>query len=196
MFSFTLMGGRVDSSLNRGNVPYIFRLKGQNYHSIGSFLIANRCQPIFSQLYIYDTKNETSLDTNVPEDDRTALRLAEVVILSRSGRSSQKSNFSRTGLRLGNRTSRDLRDLGTCLRLEYDTGASGYFWHTKRCKTGERREKMNKRIGCPRILFIGGWSLGVRGAYCPKRHCLGIRSARVRVSTSLGVRGAYLGSDR
>nr|KAJ0228061.1 hypothetical protein LSAT_V11C100029740 [Lactuca sativa] len=75
---------------------------------------------------------------------------------------------------------------GLALGLEYDTGASGYFWHAKRCKTGERREKMNKRTGCPRILFIGGWSLGVRGAYCTKRHCLRIRSTRVRVSTSLG----------
>ncbi|CAH1414732.1 unnamed protein product [Lactuca virosa] len=30
------MGGKVDSSINRGNTPYIFRLSGQNYHSMGS----------------------------------------------------------------------------------------------------------------------------------------------------------------
>ena len=60
MFSFTSMGGKVDSSINKGNAPYIFRLRGQNYHSIGSLLPTNGCQPRFSQLYIYDTENETS----------------------------------------------------------------------------------------------------------------------------------------
>ncbi|CAH1433231.1 unnamed protein product [Lactuca virosa] len=60
VFSFTSMGGKVDSSINRGNASYIFRLSGQNYHSIGSLLPSNGCQPRFSQLYIYDTENETS----------------------------------------------------------------------------------------------------------------------------------------
>nr|KAJ0189747.1 hypothetical protein LSAT_V11C800411720 [Lactuca sativa] len=58
MFSFTSM--KVDSSINKGNTPYIFRLNGQNYHSIGSLLPSNGCQPRFSQLCIYDTENETS----------------------------------------------------------------------------------------------------------------------------------------
>ena len=39
------------------------------------------------------------------------LRLVEVVFFGRSGRSPQKSNFSRADLRLGNLNSRDLRDL-------------------------------------------------------------------------------------
>nr|KAJ0203081.1 hypothetical protein LSAT_V11C500297320 [Lactuca sativa] len=58
MFSFTSMGGKIDSSINRGNVPYIFRLSGQNYHSIGSLLPERGLKPKFSQLYIYDTDNE------------------------------------------------------------------------------------------------------------------------------------------
>ena len=58
MFSFTSMGGKIDSSINRGNAPYIFRLGGQNYHSIGSLLPAKGSEPKFSQLYIYDTDNE------------------------------------------------------------------------------------------------------------------------------------------
>nr|KAJ0212009.1 hypothetical protein LSAT_V11C400203450 [Lactuca sativa] len=37
MFSFTSMGGKIDSSINRGNASYIFRLSGQNYHSIKIF---------------------------------------------------------------------------------------------------------------------------------------------------------------
>nr|KAJ0202940.1 hypothetical protein LSAT_V11C500229270 [Lactuca sativa] len=49
------------------------------------------------------------------EDDRTALRLVEVVFFGRSGRSSQKPDSSRAELRLGNFTSRDLRGLGTCI---------------------------------------------------------------------------------
>nr|KAJ0201995.1 hypothetical protein LSAT_V11C600327630 [Lactuca sativa] len=58
MFSFTSMGGKIDSSINRGNAPYIFRLSGQNYHSIGSLLPEQGLKPKFSQLYIYDTDNE------------------------------------------------------------------------------------------------------------------------------------------
>ncbi|XP_052626019.1 uncharacterized protein LOC122197150 [Lactuca sativa] len=58
MFSFTSMGGKIDSSINRGNAPYIFRLSGQNYHSIGSLLPEHGLKPKFSQLYIYDTDNE------------------------------------------------------------------------------------------------------------------------------------------
>nr|KAJ0221167.1 hypothetical protein LSAT_V11C200062880 [Lactuca sativa] len=41
-----------------GNTPYIFRLDGQNYYSIGSLLPAKGLEPKFSQLYIYDTNNE------------------------------------------------------------------------------------------------------------------------------------------
>ena len=37
---------------------------------------------------------------------------------------------------------------GLASGLGNDTGASGYFWHAKRCKTGERREK---------IATINGW---------------------------------------
>ncbi|KAL7583175.1 hypothetical protein Lser_V15G43646 [Lactuca serriola] len=60
MFSFTSMGGKVDSSINKGNAPYIFKLSGQNYHSIGSLLPTPGSRPKFCQLYIYDTENEIS----------------------------------------------------------------------------------------------------------------------------------------
>jgi len=59
MFSFTSMGGKIDKSINRGNAPFIFRLHGQNFHSMGSLLPEDGCRPKFSQLYIYDTENET-----------------------------------------------------------------------------------------------------------------------------------------
>ncbi|XP_021975067.1 uncharacterized protein LOC110870171 [Helianthus annuus] len=60
MFSFTSMGGKVDNSINNGNSPYVFRLSGENYHSIGSLIPTNGSKPKFSQLYIYDTENEVA----------------------------------------------------------------------------------------------------------------------------------------
>ncbi|XP_022030290.1 uncharacterized protein LOC110931193 [Helianthus annuus] len=60
MFTFTSMGRKIDSSINKGNAPYIFRLGGQNYHSMGSLLPENGEKPKFAQLYIYHTDNEVS----------------------------------------------------------------------------------------------------------------------------------------
>ncbi|CAA0834184.1 Unknown protein, partial [Striga hermonthica] len=58
IFSFTSIGGQVDKSINNGNAPYVFKLKGANYHKIGSLLPVSGAAPKFSQLYIYDTENE------------------------------------------------------------------------------------------------------------------------------------------
>jgi hypothetical protein len=56
MFSFNSMGGKVNSLINKGSAPFVFRLSGQNYHSIGSLLPPDGSKPKFSQLYIYDTE--------------------------------------------------------------------------------------------------------------------------------------------
>ncbi|XP_022013686.2 uncharacterized protein LOC110913143 [Helianthus annuus] len=58
MFSFTSMGGKVDTKINKGNAPFVYRISGQNAHSMGSLLPKHGAQPKFSQLYIYDTENE------------------------------------------------------------------------------------------------------------------------------------------
>ncbi|XP_035844002.1 uncharacterized protein LOC118490455 [Helianthus annuus] len=58
MFAFTSMGGKVDSKINRGNAPYVYRISGENYHSLGSLLPKEGAEPKFTQLYIYDTDNE------------------------------------------------------------------------------------------------------------------------------------------
>ncbi|KAL3655874.1 hypothetical protein CASFOL_000270 [Castilleja foliolosa] len=60
MFCFTSMGGKIDHDINKGSGPRIFRLHGQNYHSIGSLLPEDGTTPKFAQMYIYDTENEIS----------------------------------------------------------------------------------------------------------------------------------------
>ena len=60
MFSFTSIGGKVDTSLNNGRAAPQFILNGQNFHKIGSLLPVEGRLPKFSQLYIYDTQNEIS----------------------------------------------------------------------------------------------------------------------------------------
>ncbi|KAJ9558878.1 hypothetical protein OSB04_013492 [Centaurea solstitialis] len=57
---FGISKGKVDSSINNGHGPYVYRLHGQNYHCIGSLLPIEGSVPKFSQLYIYDTENELS----------------------------------------------------------------------------------------------------------------------------------------
>ncbi|XP_019196554.1 PREDICTED: uncharacterized protein LOC109190511 [Ipomoea nil] len=58
MFCFTSMGGKIDTSVNKGGAPPVFRLSGQNYHLMGSLLPEEGKAPHFAQLYIYDTTNE------------------------------------------------------------------------------------------------------------------------------------------
>ena len=60
MFSFTSLGGVVNTSSNDGGGPPQFCLSGQNYHRIGTLLPVDGSMPQFAQLYIYDTKNEVS----------------------------------------------------------------------------------------------------------------------------------------
>ncbi|GJS19493.1 DNA helicase [Tanacetum coccineum] len=58
MFSMTSLGANIDSSINNGRGPYVFRISGQNYHWIGSMCPEEGNMPRFLQLYIYDTTNE------------------------------------------------------------------------------------------------------------------------------------------
>jgi hypothetical protein len=58
MFSFTSLGGKVDSRMDKGPGPPHFVISGQNYHRIGSLVPCDGQTPKFAQLYIYDTQNE------------------------------------------------------------------------------------------------------------------------------------------
>ncbi|GKB35962.1 putative PIF1 DNA helicase/replication protein A1-like protein [Tanacetum coccineum] len=61
MFAFTSMGGKQDKSVNTSRGPYCYRIQGMNYHRMGS-LLPDKGKPLmFSQLYIYDTKNEIKI---------------------------------------------------------------------------------------------------------------------------------------
>ncbi|GJX91672.1 hypothetical protein Tco_0344998 [Tanacetum coccineum] len=60
MFSMTSLGANVDSSINNGRGPYVFRISGQNYHWIGSMCLDEGNPPRFLQLYIHDTSNEVN----------------------------------------------------------------------------------------------------------------------------------------
>ena len=58
MFAFTFMGGTIDTSVNEGRGPNVYRLQGQNCHKIDSLLPPPGKPPKFNQLYIQDTENE------------------------------------------------------------------------------------------------------------------------------------------
>lgn len=58
MFAFTSMGGKVETSNNKGGAPPQFIVSGQNFHRIGSLIPEQGSHLKFAQLYIYDTGNE------------------------------------------------------------------------------------------------------------------------------------------
>ncbi|GJV21158.1 DNA helicase PIF1, ATP-dependent [Tanacetum coccineum] len=58
MFCFTSFGAKIDHLINTGRGPYTFRINGQNYHRMGSLLLAEGVQPRYAQLYFFDTENE------------------------------------------------------------------------------------------------------------------------------------------
>ncbi|GAU39042.1 hypothetical protein TSUD_59980 [Trifolium subterraneum] len=60
MFSFTSLGGNIDTGQDEGPGPPHFIISGQNYHRIGSLIPNEGDRPKFAQLYIYDTQNEIS----------------------------------------------------------------------------------------------------------------------------------------
>lgn len=75
MFAFTSLGGKIDNSINRGKDPKIFKLRGENYHLIGSLKPPENNNAKFLQLYIHDTQNEV-------ENRITALRYHIAYILN------------------------------------------------------------------------------------------------------------------
>ncbi|GAU50427.1 hypothetical protein TSUD_300270 [Trifolium subterraneum] len=87
MFSFTSLGGKIDSGVDAGPGPPHFTISGQNYHRLGSLIPNEGHPPKFSQLYIYDTQNEISnrlshfraLDSQNPIDPLLAQEILSVM---------------------------------------------------------------------------------------------------------------------
>jgi hypothetical protein len=52
------MGGNIDKNINKGEGPCVFLINGQVQHRIGSLLPSPNKIPKFTELYIFDTKNE------------------------------------------------------------------------------------------------------------------------------------------
>ncbi|KAM3685737.1 hypothetical protein ACB098_11G143300 [Castanea mollissima] len=50
MFAMTSMGGKIDSRINDGRHPYIFKLNGQNHHRIGTLLPNDGQDPQFAHV--------------------------------------------------------------------------------------------------------------------------------------------------
>ncbi|XP_063940914.1 uncharacterized protein LOC108192588 [Daucus carota subsp. sativus] len=71
MFAFTSTSGNVDSSINKGGTPYVYKLNGQNHHLFGALIPDEGKDPKFCQLYIYDTANEVQNRLRWIEVDRS-----------------------------------------------------------------------------------------------------------------------------
>ncbi|XP_012847965.1 PREDICTED: uncharacterized protein LOC105967922 [Erythranthe guttata] len=83
IFSFTSLGGKVQTSINNGSGPYTFLFNGQNYHLLGSLLPEEGIRPKFAQLYIFDTENEIQnrIDAVISENQSNNLDPAIVASL-------------------------------------------------------------------------------------------------------------------
>ncbi|KAF8072148.1 hypothetical protein FPV67DRAFT_1371020, partial [Lyophyllum atratum] len=55
-FAFTSLGVQEDHSVNRGNMPPVFRILGDLCHRSGSLTPAPGRPPIYAQLYIYEPR--------------------------------------------------------------------------------------------------------------------------------------------
>jgi hypothetical protein len=64
MFAMTSFGASIDSSINTGSSPYVFKVAGQVSHLLGSLCPPPNQKPRFLQLYIYDTDSEVSNHLN------------------------------------------------------------------------------------------------------------------------------------
>lgn len=54
IFAFVSFGGNIDHSVNAGRGPFVFRVRGHTYHSLGSLEPPPGCTPKFAQIYMYD----------------------------------------------------------------------------------------------------------------------------------------------
>jgi len=122
MFAFTSLGAKIDTGINRGPGPYVFKINGQVHHRIGSLLPDEGRPPVYAQLYIYDTENEVQNRISIFDRDRECDSDSQVdrSIVEGLVRMFDESN----GLVKSFRVARDLLGHGQCqslrLRLLHD----------------------------------------------------------------------------
>jgi len=56
-----MVSAGIQSEEQTGGGPYFLRIHGGIYHSIGSPMPENGCDPVYAQLYIYDTSESCPL---------------------------------------------------------------------------------------------------------------------------------------
>lgn len=64
IFAFCSFGGNIDHSVNNGKGPYVFRVSGRTYHSLGSLIPPDGLTPKFAQLYMYDAQEAVAHRVN------------------------------------------------------------------------------------------------------------------------------------
>ncbi|KAK1360464.1 hypothetical protein POM88_044938 [Heracleum sosnowskyi] len=71
----------VDNSVNSGQGPFLFRIRGHTYHSIGSLSPPPGCTPKFAQIYMYDAQEALQYRLQFPGREN-ALAAATISSLS------------------------------------------------------------------------------------------------------------------
>ncbi|CAG8493504.1 1602_t:CDS:2 [Acaulospora morrowiae] len=56
--AFTSMGAKIDERVAGTSGVYTFRIHGEMYHQIGTLLPENQANPLFCQIYMYDTDEQ------------------------------------------------------------------------------------------------------------------------------------------
>jgi hypothetical protein len=79
MFAFTSLGAKIDTGINKGPGPYVFKINGHVHHWIGSLLLENGESPVYAQLYIFDTDNEVQNRVSIFDKDWVAMMTMELI---------------------------------------------------------------------------------------------------------------------
>ncbi|KAK9075082.1 hypothetical protein SSX86_003401 [Deinandra increscens subsp. villosa] len=131
MFSMTSFGANVDDEINDGPNPYVFKVEGQICHRIGSLCPTNNRNPVYLQLYIYDTENEVANRLRIFNNDNEPSKYRPEIVtalLSMLESNNEFVKLFRTARDLCNAS--DVSDFSVCLfnsprQVSYDIPSPG-----------------------------------------------------------------------
>ncbi|XP_013594329.1 PREDICTED: uncharacterized protein LOC106302348 [Brassica oleracea var. oleracea] len=81
LLAFTSMGAKIDKSVTGAPGPFTFRVHGQIIHRIGSMLPEDGNDPVYLQLYIFDTENEIQNRKRAITEDSSSQALDDSIIV-------------------------------------------------------------------------------------------------------------------